>query len=62
MKNWLFIVGKSLQLAGMVITFWVIIMFFGESTTKELYQMFYVGGGFFLAGWVVLRYLVEGKN
>jgi hypothetical protein len=48
-------VGRGLELAGLVLVTWSMILFFGSSQMRPMLAMTGAGGALFVAGWLLAR-------
>ena len=48
-------VGRALQLAGLLVVTWSMIVFFGSRAMREMLAVTGVGLGLFVVGWLLAR-------
>ena len=55
MKRGLYLLGRFLQVTGLVITLVAATAFFGTPSTLAMLRMMLVGVAFFIPGWLLVR-------
>lgn len=55
MKQGLYVLGRILQVTGLVITLVAATAFFGTPSTLAMLRMMLVGVAFFIPGWLLVR-------
>ncbi len=55
MKRALYLLGRFLQVTGLVITLVAATAFFGTPSTLAMLRMMLVGVAFFIPGWLLVR-------
>lgn len=57
--NWMgwsrYYVGRGLELAGLVLVTWAMVVFFGTTEMRPMLAMTGAGGIFFVVGWLLAR-------